>query len=225
VVEDDANMRGLLVKSLQMAGFQALEVMDGASGLELHRAQSVDLILLDLNMPGMDGFQVLKALRPLDEVPVLILTAMGLEENRMEGFSHGADDYLVKPFSMRELIARIRAILKRTSQHREQKTLSSGPFRLDRMNKCLFRAGIPVPLSPVEYHILKALICHAGESLTRTEVLALAWMADSRPSPRTVDVHMVSLRRKLILQDDPKWIISRGSHGYCWTNPVNEVDG
>lgn len=220
VADDEANLCRLLVKALRKAGYQALAAEDGAKALELHRAQPVDLIVLDLNMPVMDGFQVLKALRPRDEVPVLMLTAQTLEQKRVEGFDLGADDYLVKPFSTGELLGRIGAILRRAGRRCERLKLCTGPFLLDRTNKQLLRDGEAVQLSPVEYFILEALINGAGQSLTRLELIELAWPADARPAPRTVDVHMVSLRRKITLEDDPKWILSSGSHGYSWITPV-----
>jgi DNA-binding response OmpR family regulator len=222
IVDDDQNLRGILVKALNKAGMMAVAAENGAVALELHRAQPVDLMVLDLMMPDMGGFEVLQALRPRDEVPVLLLTAEGQERKRVEGFRLGADDYLVKPFSIQELLGRIRAILKRTTRFQEPKTLCSGPFELDRMNKRLLRDGASVGLSPVEYHILEVLLSHAGQSLTRLELLRFAWSDDSRPSPRTVDVHMVSLRRKLIQEGDPKWLVTSGTHGYCWTASLHE---
>jgi DNA-binding response OmpR family regulator len=222
IVDDDQNLRGILVKALTKAGMMAIAAENGAMALELHRAQPADLLVLDLMMPTMNGFEVLKALRPRDEVPVLMLTAEGQERKRVEGFRLGADDYMVKPFSIQELLARIRAILRRTTRFEEPKALCSGPFELDRMNKCLLRDGSSVGLSPMEYHILEVLMSHAGQALTRLDLLRLAWTTDSRPSPRTVDVHMVSLRRKLILEDDPRWILTSGTHGYCWTAALHE---
>lgn len=222
IVDDDQNLRGVLVKALNKAGLMATWAENGAAALELHRAHPADLIVLDLMMPKMDGFEVLKALRPRDEVPVLMLTAEGQERKRVEGFRLGADDYLVKPFSMQELLGRIRAILKRTSRHKEPKALCSGPFELDRMNQRLLREGVPVDLTHMEYHILNVLMSHPGQPLTRMDLLRLAWTADSRPSPRTVDVHMFNLRRKIILEQDPKWILTTGSHGYAWTVPIQE---
>jgi DNA-binding response OmpR family regulator len=225
IVDDDPNLRGLLVKALRKAGWMTTEAENGAVALERHQAVPADLIVLDLMMPRMDGFAVLRALRPRDEVPVLLLTAEGQERKRVEGFRLGADDYLVKPFSLLELVARIRAILKRTTRHKEPGILCSGPFELDRMHQCLRRDGASVGLSPMEYHILEVVMSHAGQPLTRLELLRLAWKTDARPSPRTVDVHMVSLRRKLMLGEDPPWILTSGTQGYCWTSSVREKEG
>lgn len=223
IVDDDAGLRGILSKALARSGFATEEAGHGAEGLALHAARPADLLVLDLTMPGMDGFQVLKALRPRDEVPVLMLTAEGQERKRVEGFRLGADDYLVKPFSLQELLGRIRAILRRTGRHREPARLCSGPFELDRMNRLLLRDGGAVGLSAVEYHIVEALLVHAGQTLTRLEILDLAWPPEARPGPRTVDVHMVSLRRKLTREGDPRWVLTSGVHGYGWTAPVREV--
>lgn len=225
VVDDDQNLRGILVKALNKAGMQAVAAENGSVALDLHHGQPADLLVLDLMMPHMDGFEVLKALRPRDEVPVLMLTAEGQERKRVEGFRLGADDYLVKPFSIQELLGRIRAILRRSTRFEEPMSLCSGPFVLDRMNQRLLRDGASVGLSPIEYHILDVLMSHAGQPLTRLDVLKLAWTPDSQPSPRTVDVHMVSLRRKLTLEQDPRWILTSGTHGYSWTASVHARHG
>ncbi|GLH74713.1 DNA-binding response regulator [Geothrix limicola] len=224
VADDDVSLRRLLVKALKKAGFQVLEAENGSAALALHRAEPADLLVLDLNMPVMDGFQVLKALRPRDEVPVLMLTAMGQEQKRVEGFKFGADDYVLKPFSAQELVARIRAILRRSYRFSELKPLRTGPFLLDRMSKQLTRNDAPVDLSPMEYHVLEVLLSHAGRLLPRLDLLDLAWPSDARPSPRTVDVTIVRLRRKITLPGDPKWITSSGSLGFCWTGAIQEVE-
>lgn len=220
IVDDDPNLRSVLAKTLKKAGFAALEAGDGAAGLAAHRADPVDLLILDVMMPELSGFEVLKALRPQDDVPVLMLTAEGQERRRVEGFRLGADDYLVKPFSVDELLGRVRAILRRSGRHREPSALRSGPFELDRMAKRLLRDGEPVGLSPVEFRILEVLLAHGGQALTRLDLVRLAWPPDARPSPRTVDVHMVSLRRKLTQDEDPRWIHTSGSEGYCWTSAI-----
>lgn len=220
IVDDDPNLRSVLAKALKKAGFAVLEAGDGAAGLAAHRADPVDLLILDVMMPELSGFEVLKALRPQDDVPVLMLSAEGQERRRVEGFRLGADDYLVKPFSVDELLGRVRAILRRTGRHREPSALCSGPFELDRLAKRLLRDGEPVGLSPVEFRILEVLLAHGGQALTRLDLVRLAWPPDARPSPRTVDVHMVSLRRKLSRDEDPRWIHTSGSEGYSWTSAI-----
>lgn len=224
IAEDEANMRTLLVKALQKAGFQAVAASNGAEVLELHRAQPADLLVLDLMMPVMTGFDVLKALRPQDEIPVIMLTAQGQEPTRIEGFTLGADDYLLKPFSGQELVARIRAILRRAQRFKEVYSLVSGPFLLDRRNETLLRDGRPVAISPVEFHVLEVLMNHSGQSLSRIELINLAWPDSSRPSPRTVDVHIVNLRRKLTQEGDPKWIATERVRGFRWVGAVQSAD-
>lgn len=220
IVDDDPDVRSVLVKVLRKAGLGAVMAENGAQALEIHRAQPADLILLDLMMPTMDGFEVLKALRPRDEVAVLILTAERQEQKRLEGFRLGADDYLVKPFGGEELLARIHAILRRTLRYREPDSLHSGPFELDRMKKCLLRDGSSVGLTHAEYNILEALLAHAGHALTRPDLIRLAWAAGTQPSLRTVDVHVFSLRKKICRPNDPGWIQTCGSEGYSWVSPV-----
>jgi len=220
VIEDDGELRELLGRTLRHAGYQVEEAGDGLAGLECHQARPADLILLDLMLPGLDGFGILKALRPRDEVPVIMLTAMGQERTRIQGFDLGADDYLVKPFSVLELLARIRAISKRVHRFREPAPLLSGPFTIDLTKRRILRDGAALPVSPSEFNVLEALVHHPGRPITRTEVLKLAWPASSRPSPRTVDVHVVNLRKKLTQAGDPAWIMTTGSLGYCWTEPV-----
>ena len=223
-VEDDAALQALLVRALRKGGFQAVPAGDGAAALALHREQPADLIVLDLMLPVLDGFQVLQALRPADEVPVIMLTALGQEHQRLRGFELGADDYLVKPFSTAELLARIRAILRRSERGSYRRLLRSGPFLLDRTAKTLLRDGHPLPLTPVEFHLLEVLLEHAGQSLTRTELLHLAWPTHARPAVSTVKVHVANLRRKLHQDGEPAWILSFGAHGYGWGASVQRSD-
>jgi two-component system response regulator ResD len=220
IVDDDQNVREVLVKVLRKAGLGATVAENGAQALEIHRCQPADLIVLDLMMPTVDGFGVLKALRPQDEVAVLILTAERQEQKRLEAFRLGADDYLVKPFSGEELLARVQAILRRTTRHQEPDSLHSGPFELDRMKKTLLRDGSSVGLTHVEYNILEVLMAHAGNPIPRPDLIRLAWAAGTRPSERTVDVHVFSLRKKICQPSDPGWIQTCGSEGYSWVSPV-----
>lgn len=220
IAEDDAQMRGLLVKSLKNAGLGATGTPDGAELLALHRERPADLLVLDLMMPRMSGFQVLKALRPADDVPVIILTGEGQVPSRLEGFSLGADDYLTKPFSVQELLARIRAILRRRGPGGIVLGLESGPFLLDSRSRELLRDGRGVALSPAEFRLMEALLRAGGTFLSREDLVQRVWPPDSRPSPRTVDVHMVGLRRKLNGPGDAPWILTEPNRGYAWTQPV-----
>jgi two-component system phosphate regulon response regulator PhoB len=222
VVEDEPNLRQLLVTNLSYEGYSVEAVDDGAPALVAHQRQHADLILLDLMLPSMDGFQVLAALRARnDMVPVLMLTARGEEADRVKGLSIGADDYLVKPFSVLELIARIKAILRRTQPVPLPSLLRSGPFLVDLPALEIHRNGLLLDTTPREFRILEILIAHPGHTHSRNELLQLAWEADGRPTPRTVDVHVANLRKKLGEDELGRpYITTVGGEGYRWTSPV-----
>jgi DNA-binding response OmpR family regulator len=220
VIEDDGGIRSLVLKALRQAGYQAVGEENGALGLAAHQALPADLIVLDLMLPGMDGFEVIRTLRPKDEVPVIMLTAMGQEQNRIQGFEAGADDYLVKPFSIGELLARIRAILKRSHRQKDPLVLQAGPFLIDAIQRTAHRQGVNLGLTPSEFNLLEALVNHPGQSLTIEDLLGLAWPRIARPTPPTVPVHISHLRRKLAQEGDRAWILSAGTKGYAWSTLV-----
>lgn len=221
VVEDEPSLRQLLANNLQFEGYTVEAVDDGVPALAAHSRRKADLIVLDLMLPVLDGFGVIKALREgQDSVPVLLLTARGAELDRIQGLSLGADDYLVKPFSVLELLARIKAILRRTRPHERPQVLQSGPFRFDIPGLDATRSGKLLDLTPREFRLLEILISHAGKTHGRKELLNLAWEADARPTPRTVDVHIANLRKKLGDDDGRPWIATVGGEGYRWTAPV-----
>lgn len=226
VVEDEPNLRQLLVNNLGYEGYSVAAVDDGRPALAAHQQQRADLIVLDLMLPHLDGFQVLEALRGRnDQVPVLMLTARGEEADRVKGLSVGADDYLVKPFSVLELVARIKAILRRTQPALPPALLSSGPFRFDLPALEVSREGTVLDTTPREFRILEILIAHPGRTHSRNELLQLAWEADGRPTPRTVDVHVANLRKKLGEDEQGRpFITTVGGEGYRWTTPVGPAD-
>lgn len=221
VVEDEPSLRQLLTNNLTFEGYSVTSVGDGGAALSAHSAKAADLIVLDLMLPTMDGFQVLKYLRDhQDPVSVLMLTARGAEADRVHGLSFGADDYLVKPFSVLELLARIKAILRRTRPLERPLVLKSGPFRFDLPVLEVQRDGVTIDLTPREFRLVEILITHPGRTHGRQELLNLAWEADARPTPRTVDVHIANLRRKLGEDDGRPWIATVGGEGYRWTAAV-----
>jgi len=221
VVEDEPSLRQLLASNLLFEGYTVEAVDDGLPALLAHRHHRADLIVLDLMLPALDGFEVLKSLRDgQDSVPVLMLTARGAELDRIQGLSLGADDYLVKPFSVLELLARIKAILRRTRPHERPPILCSGPFRFDLPGLEASRGGHVLDLTPREFRLLEILITHAGKTHSRKELLNLAWEVDARPTPRTVDVHIANLRKKLGDDDGRPWIATVGGEGYRWTGAV-----
>jgi len=221
VVEDEPNLQQLLVNNLTFEGFTVETASDGLAGLEAQRARKADLIVLDLMLPKLDGYQVLQALREgRDRVPVLMLTARGSESDRVRGLSLGADDYLVKPFSVLEFIARIKAILRRTQPLDQPTLLRSGAFRFDLPALEAQRDGHPLDLTAREFRLLEILITHPGRTHSRTELLQQAWEPDARPSPRTVDVHIANLRKKLGDDERKDLIATVGGEGYRWVLPV-----
>jgi two-component system phosphate regulon response regulator PhoB len=221
VVEDEPSLCQLLVNNLSFEGYSVEAVGDGVPALAAHGAHRADLIVLDLMLPQMDGFEVLRNLREgKDEVPVLMLTARGEAADRVQGLSLGADDYLVKPFSVLELIARVKAILRRTRPVDRPPLLRSGPFKFDLPRLEASRDGRMLELTPREFRLLEILITHAGRTHSRKELLQLAWEQDARPSARTVDVHIANLRRKLGEEDGSPWIATVGGEGYRWITAV-----
>ena len=221
VVEDEPSLCQLLLNNLSFEGYSVEAAGDGVPALTAHAARRADLIVLDLMLPQMDGFAVLKALRERqDDVPVLMLTARGEEVDRVQGLSLGADDYLVKPFSVLELMARVKAILRRTRPTERPPHLRSGPFHFDLPRLEARRDNRMLELTPREFRLLEILITHAGRTHSRKELLQLAWEPDARPSARTVDVHIANVRRKLGEEMGAPWITTVGGEGYRWITPV-----
>jgi DNA-binding response OmpR family regulator len=175
----------------------------------------------------MDGFQVLRYLREGgDPVPVLMLTARAEEADRLQGLVTGADDYLAKPFSILELIARIRAILRRVRAAPPRPLcLRSGPFRIDLGRRTVKRGQKEVKLANREFRLLEVLLAKPGKTHSRQELVNLAWEPGGRPGLRTVDVHMVGLRRKLGEDERRPFILTVEGVGYCWTAEVREAPG
>ncbi len=222
VVEDETSLRQLLSQNLSYEGFSVASAADGAEALSSHRARRADLIVLDLMLPVVDGFQVLRTLREhQDPVPILMLTARGAEQDRVQGLSLGADDYLVKPFSVLELLARVKAILRRTRPLEKPKALRSGPFRFDLPRLEATRDEQIMDLTPREFRLLEILISHPGRTHSRQELLQLAWDKDAQPTPRTVDVHIANLRKKLGEEQGKSYIATVGGEGYRWVLPVS----
>ncbi|MEK7949425.1 response regulator transcription factor [Luteolibacter soli] len=203
VIEDEAPMRTALVETLKAEGYRVLAAEDGVSGLELACTEAFDLILLDVMMPGLDGFAVCRELRKRGRtMPVLMLTAKGQVDDRVEGLDNGADDYLVKPFSLKELLARVRALLRR--REREETVgddFRIGPAVIDFPKRQLLRGEVRHELSEKEAGMLRLLATHAGEVVSREKFLDVVWGYHAYPSTRTVDNFIATLRAKL--EEDP----------------------
>lgn len=203
VVEDEATLRESLRYTLSRQGYRVLTASDGPSALETARSQKPDLVILDLILPGMDGFEVCRLLRRDSSVPILILTARDEEVDRVLGLELGADDYVTKPFSMRELVARVKAHLRRAAlaQQGPPRLLQSGDLVLDLEGHKALKGGLPLPLKPKEFDLLAYLVAHRGKAFSREHLLNEVWGYDYTGESRTVDVHIRWLREKI--EKDP----------------------
>jgi len=200
VVEDDEGIREMLRYNLAGAGFSVHEASDGASGLRTARTAQPDLILLDLMLPGMSGFDFCRALRRTSRVPIIMLTAKDAEVDKIVGLELGADDYITKPFSVREVLARINAVLRRSSEAAEAGGVPErdviGDFVIDRAARRVLLRGADVKLTTREFDLLSYLLAHPGRVHTRYVLLENVWGAEFSGERKTVDVHMRWLREK-----------------------------
>jgi DNA-binding response OmpR family regulator len=208
LVEDDADMATMIAEYLGLEGFGVDRLHDGAAAAAAEPAD-YDLVLLDVMLPNRSGFDVLRSLRRSSDVPVIMLTARDNETDCVVGLELGADDYITKPYSFRELLARIRAITRRTSGQVAARILKAGSLEIDVRARRVTVEGQEIALTPKEFDLVALLARHAGEIVTRQQILAEVWQTTWLGSTRTIDVHIVALRRKL---DDPDWIETiRGS--------------
>lgn len=211
VVEDEPTLIETLAYNLNRQGYAVVTATDGHAALVVARREQPDLIVLDVMLPGLDGFEVCRILRQEMNVPILMLTARTDEVDRVVGLEMGADDYLTKPFSMRELLARVKALLRRVRLMREEAATASAPTSTDRIEvgdltidlarRELTRAGQLIHLKPKEYDLLVFLVRHAGIVLSRDLILERVWGWDFDGDSRTVDVHVRWLREKI--EPDP----------------------
>ncbi len=204
LIEDEASITKPLADALEREGFESLVAATAAEGLSWRRTQAPDLILLDLMLPDGSGFDVCRELRRTSEVPIVMLTARGDEADRIVGLEMGADDYVVKPFSAREVVARIRAVLRRAGPspgEQAEAPIEIGEIRLDPERREVDLAGEPVELSRKEFELLHRLMRDAGSVVTRERLIEDVWDMNWFGSTKTLDVHVSSLRRKL--GDDP----------------------
>jgi DNA-binding response OmpR family regulator len=218
IVEDNRNLALGLRTNLEYEGYQTEVAGDGPTALERGLARSHDLILLDLMLPGLDGFQLLETLRGEGvSTPILVLTARGDEADKVRGLRNGADDYVTKPFALRELLARVAALLRRSAVHPIRGSLPSGfgGVRIEPSTREVTLHGRPVALRPKEYELLCALLRREGRLASRAELLREVWGYHESVSSRTLDTHIGELRRKL--ENDatrPRHILTVRKVGY-----------
>jgi DNA-binding response OmpR family regulator len=226
VIDDDTKLCRLIREYLEPLGYQVSAAHNGPDGLAQALAGSYEAILLDVMLPQLDGFEVLKRLRAKSDVPVLMLTGLGEEADRIVGLEIGADDYLPKTFSTRELLARLRAVIRRSKLRVREDRIPCvivGDLRVDPETRSAFRNDQPLPLTPVEFDLLLSLARASGRVRTREQLLLEVAERDFEVFDRSIDVHISSLRRKL--GDDaksPRFIQTIRSAGYMLRKPGEE---
>jgi two-component system alkaline phosphatase synthesis response regulator PhoP len=227
VVDDEPKIVRLARDYLERSGFRVLPAGDGPSALAAARQEKPDLVVLDLNLPGMDGLDVCRALRRTSAVPIIMLTARAEEADRLIGLEIGADDYIVKPFSPRELVARVRAVLRRTQGDVQTPGLiQSGDLTIDLAGHRVTRRGEPLKLTRVEFNLLAILAQHPGQTFSRGQLLERLHGVANGGFDRSIDAHVKNLRRKL--EDDPadpRYILTVYGIGYQFAEQVDAGQG
>jgi DNA-binding response OmpR family regulator len=217
IVEDDQAMAVALRDGFEYEGYTVLVAGDGASGLRVAFDREWDLIILDVMLPKLSGFDFCKQLRNAGhDTPIIMLTARGQEIDKVLGLKSGADDYVTKPFSFLELLARVEAVLRRSAKRPEtREACQFGDVTLNFHTLEASKGGRPLPLSPREFQILDYLIAHRGETVTREQLLAVVWGYEGFPLTRTVDVHIAKLRQKIEdTPSTPRYVITVHRIGY-----------
>ena len=217
IIEDEEKILGLLTDYLQLQGFEVLRAMDGETGLALYNAHAPDLVILDIMLPGLDGYGVLEKIKEkANHPPVLMLTAKGEETDKLKGFDLGAEDYVTKPFSIKELHARVKVLLRRTKKEEEEiERYTFDDVAVDFKRFEISKQGNPVKFSSMEFKVLKYFILHKGEVITRETLLDEVWGYNVYPTTRTVDTHILNMRKKLENNpNEPKYLITVHGVGY-----------
>jgi two-component system alkaline phosphatase synthesis response regulator PhoP len=227
IIEDDPDLGSRLKKNIELEGYRVSWATDGRSGLTAAGAGTADLILLDLMLPLIDGMHILKTLRrDMNSVPVIIVTAKGKEAQRLEGFRAGCDDYIAKPFSLMELLARIRAVLRRSGIREVPSIVHSCGFMVDPSARLVMKDGHTISLTPKEQDLLYTLASHPNQALSRYALLEDVWGSEADVTDRTVDSHIASLRKKIeVNPDTPERIQTVYKVGYRWTTDRDPAEG
>lgn len=227
VVEDEASIREMVALNLKMAGWEVVEAPSAERALELmHRGEPCDAALLDIMLPGMDGLSLCETIRrENDEIGIIIVSAKGQESDKIRGLSIGADDYITKPFSVSELVARLEALTRRIKRGtaaaakpaEEPEQLVSGPFVLDEKSRMLYKSGVPIDLTQVEFQIMELFFRNPGTALVREKILEGVWGKNYFGDVKIVDVNIRRLRMKI--EDEPsspQHILTVWGYGYRW---------
>lgn len=212
IVEDELRIRFLLRDYLTKEDFNVFEASNGEEGLFVFSTQKIDLVLLDIMMPIMDGLTMLEKLREVSTVPVILLTAKGEEEDKLQGYDYGADDYMTKPFSPKIVIAKVKALLKRTRDDVDSSSQDFNGLTINKLSHEVKIDGKEIVLSPKEYELLMYLITNEGIALSRDNILDNVWGIDYYGDIRTVDTNVKRLREKLL--DKSNYIVTVRGSGY-----------
>ncbi|HVM07209.1 MAG TPA: response regulator transcription factor [Acidimicrobiales bacterium] len=222
LVEDDASLREVAATVLESQGYSVEAASDGAAGLDAFRARPFDLVLLDVMLPGLDGFSLCREIRRHSNVPIVMLTARRETHDVVAGLELGADDYVTKPFEAPELIARVRAVLRRTGGGADNEVLETGDLRIDVNAYRAWRGGEDLPLTSTEFKLLVELVRHAGQVLSRDQLLQLVWGYDYLGDSRLVDMAVKRLRDKIEPEPaEPTYIGTVRGVGYRFERSVS----
>jgi len=223
VIEDDTETASYIARGLKPHGYTVDQAADGKDGLFMALENQHDIIILDRMLPALDGLSILKTLRSSGkQTPVIILSAMGEVDDRVEGLKAGGDDYLVKPFAFSELLARIEVLLRRGEIKPDTSLLRVADLELDRLTHTVKRGGKVINLQPREYLILEFLMQHAGQVVTRTMLLESVWEYHFDPQTNIIDVHISRLRNKIDKGFTPALLQTVRGAGYCLGEPAAE---
>lgn len=219
-IEDDPDIRQLLQTLLSREGYAVSEAATGRKGLRVFHETRPDVVILDLALPDLDGWQVLERIRDMSDAPVLVLTARSSEADKVRGLNGGADDYLTKPFSHVELLARLHAIRRRRTAGPVRAAFDDGTIRIDFLRQQVYRRGVPVQLTPTEYRLLSAFVHHRGRVLSAAQLIGLAWEDAPDLGPARVKYAVLRLRRKLGWESDSSPLETVRGFGYRYEPPA-----
>ncbi|RHJ93571.1 response regulator transcription factor [Parabacteroides bouchesdurhonensis] len=221
VIEDEQRVAELLQTGLEESGYKVIVAADGAVGLRLFFQHSFDLVISDIILPRMGGFELCKEIRQVNaKIPILMLTALGSTDDKLEGFDAGADDYMIKPFDFRELLARVSVLLKRNGQEypQEPEELVYSDLCINTKAQKVSRGGMAIKLSPKEYELLCYMVENAERVLSRMEITQNVWHTNFDPGTNFIDVYINYLRKKIDKDFDTKLIHTRTGSGFILTN-------
>jgi len=217
VVEDQEEIRSIVEKYLRKEGYTVHTAKDGFEALNKFNSNTIHLVLLDIMMPGIDGFEVLKEIRHISEIPVIMLTARQEEVDRIKGFDTGADDYVVKPFSLKELMLRIKRLIKRVYNEADEIVYSYEDLSLHASSMKLYRGDEEIPLTSAEYSLLHVLFRNQNKVLTREQLIELAYGQDYEGYDRNIDSYIKRIRQKIEIDPrNPKILVTKYGAGYLF---------